>query len=152
MLVLFQNTIIYNPFLPPNARRCEISDYISHCRGVSWREEAISSLDGTQLALCVSEVSTSTLERLKTQVYILYMQGRPSAEPLSSQSLSCHQETRRLCLRASRTYPRCYVISRHQTRLSVSQQSASVIEGTGNHMTDLPRVVSTRIQRRHFVG
>lgn len=74
MLVLFQNTIIYNPFLPPNARSLQISDYAKHCGGIKWREETIRSLDGTQIALCTSEVSTSA-PGTQRPVYILYMQG-----------------------------------------------------------------------------
>jgi hypothetical protein len=74
MLVLFQNTIIYNPFLPPNARSLQIPDYAKQCGGIQWREETIRSLDGTQIALCTSEVSTSA-PGPQRPVYILYMQG-----------------------------------------------------------------------------
>lgn len=73
MLVLFQNTIIYNPFMPPNARSMRIEEFAKQCRGIRWREERIRSLDGTEIALCVSDSPTS--DASKTPVYILYFQG-----------------------------------------------------------------------------
>ncbi|KAJ6785577.1 hypothetical protein PWT90_07175 [Aphanocladium album] len=79
MLVVFQNTIIYNPFMPPDARSLEIADYGSQCRGVTWRKEMIKSLDGTPIALCVSdEVETHPS---RTPVYVLYFQGNASSLP-----------------------------------------------------------------------
>ncbi|KAH6608978.1 hypothetical protein Trco_002324 [Trichoderma cornu-damae] len=79
MLVLFQNAIIYNPFLPPNARSMRIAEFARQCGGVEWREDRTRSLDGTEIALCVSEVSCGD-ERgdssgpPRTPVYILYFQ------------------------------------------------------------------------------
>ncbi|RDA95454.1 hypothetical protein CP533_5469 [Ophiocordyceps camponoti-saundersi (nom. inval.)] len=85
MLVLFQNVIIYNPFMPPNARSMRIADFARQCGGIRWREERISSLDGTAIALCVSEMATQKAESLGnkaiTQVYILYFQGNASSLP-----------------------------------------------------------------------
>jgi uncharacterized protein len=70
--------IIYNPFLPPNARRLRIKDYESSCGRIRWREERIKSLDGTEIALCVSEGSKSARKENHAtvrSVYILYLQG-----------------------------------------------------------------------------
>ena len=75
MLIVFQNTIIYNPFLPPDARRLEIADYASQCRGVTWRREMIKSLDGTPIALCISNEASERPSSSVTPVYILYFQG-----------------------------------------------------------------------------
>ena len=79
MLVLFQNTIIYNPFMPPNARSMLIDDFARQCGGVRWREERIRSLDGTEIALCVSDEECSSKTPApsspKSPVYILYFQG-----------------------------------------------------------------------------
>lgn len=77
MLVLFQNAIIYNPFLPPNARSMRISDFSRQCGGIEWREDRIKSLDGTEIALCISEMSCGHKpdSSPKTPVYILYFQG-----------------------------------------------------------------------------
>ncbi|OAA44622.1 alpha/beta-hydrolase [Beauveria brongniartii RCEF 3172] len=81
MLIVFQNVIIYNPFLPPDARRLEIADYASQCRGVAWRQEMIKSLDGTSIALCVSEKASESSMPSATPVYILYFQGNASSLP-----------------------------------------------------------------------
>ncbi|KAF5003765.1 hypothetical protein FDECE_9695 [Fusarium decemcellulare] len=84
MMVLFQNAIIYNPFLPPNARSMRIGEYSRECGGVQWREERIRSLDGTEIALCVSEVPSASklsADQAKTPVYILYFQGNASSLP-----------------------------------------------------------------------
>lgn len=80
MLVLLQNAIIYNPFLPPNARSMTISEFSRQCGGVEWKEDRIKSLDGTEIALCISEISCggdrgSSSKGPKTPVYILYFQG-----------------------------------------------------------------------------
>ncbi|TFB02796.1 Protein ABHD13 [Trichoderma ghanense] len=88
MLVLFQNAIIYNPFLPPNARSMQISEFARQCGGVEWREDRIRSLDGTEIALCISEMScgkesagAGSSKPPKTPVYILYFQGNASSLP-----------------------------------------------------------------------
>ena len=79
MMVLFQNAIIYNPYLPPDARTARIADFEKKCGGVKWREERIESLDGTEVALCLAEVparkALRTPPELPIPVYILYFQG-----------------------------------------------------------------------------
>lgn len=78
MLVLCQNMIIYNPFLPPNARSLRIKDYERYCGRIRWQEERIKSLDGTEIALCVSQAPQNACQRKLEQsrpVYILYFQG-----------------------------------------------------------------------------
>lgn len=80
MMVLFQNTIIYNPFLPPNSRSLTIEEFSRDCGRVKWREERIKSLDGTEIALCVADVppvSQVSAGEAKHPVYILYFQGLP---------------------------------------------------------------------------
>ncbi|KAM4058057.1 alpha/beta superfamily hydrolase [Hirsutella rhossiliensis] len=86
MLVLFQNAIIYNPFIPPNARSMRISDFARHCGGIQWREERIRSLDGTSIALCINEMASLEANdpggaKAKPPVYILYFQGNASSLP-----------------------------------------------------------------------
>ncbi|KAF4964187.1 hypothetical protein FSARC_7884 [Fusarium sarcochroum] len=83
-MILFQNAIIYNPFLPPNARSMRIDEVSRDCGGVKWREERIKSLDGTEIALCVSDVpsvSKPSIDKAKTPVYVLYFQGNASSLP-----------------------------------------------------------------------
>jgi len=77
MLVLFQNKIIYMPFLPPNARQEKISDYSKQCGTISWREERIRSTDGTAISLCISDIVGKEHSKGKAskRVYILYFQG-----------------------------------------------------------------------------
>lgn len=73
MMVLFQNKIIYMPFLPPNARSDTIEEYEAWCGGVSWKEELIRSGDGTDIALAVAEVGRKGEGREKV---VLYFQGK----------------------------------------------------------------------------
>ncbi|KAI0169152.1 alpha/beta-hydrolase [Hypoxylon sp. FL1284] len=101
MMVTFQNKIIYMPGLPPNARRERIDDYVKLCGGLRWREERLRAADGTDLALCVTDVdlgsgataspaaadataaatATSSSGRPDTAFYILYFQGNASSVP-----------------------------------------------------------------------
>lgn len=84
MMVTFQNKIIYMPGLPPNARQEKIQDYASRCAGIQWREERVRATDGTDLALCVTDVDLgpSATSRLPDiAFYILYFQGNASSIP-----------------------------------------------------------------------
>lgn len=80
MMVLFQNKIIYMPFLPPNARRETITDYASQCSGMKWREERIRSGDRTKISLCIAVVQNiaaqSASEEEVKEKTVLYFQGR----------------------------------------------------------------------------
>lgn len=116
MLVLCQNMIIYNPFLPPNARSLRIKDYERHCGRIRWREERIKSLDGTEIALCVSEGPQSDAQgklSQKQSVYILYFQGKPSVSysvhkrRVAKSCLGC-QAMLPLCPLDSQTYLGCW--------------------------------------------
>ncbi len=75
MLILFQNAIIYNPFLPPNARSLRIAEFASQCGGIQWREQRIKSLDGTEIALCVADMQQGPVVGGQKQAYVLYFQG-----------------------------------------------------------------------------
>lgn len=75
MLIVFQNTIIYNPFMPPDARSLRIADFAKQCGGVEWREERIQSLDGTEIALCVADVPALNSTMQPKTLYMLYFQG-----------------------------------------------------------------------------
>lgn len=75
MMIMFQNLIIYNPYLPPNARRMRIADFVRQDSALQWSEERIRSLDGTEVALGVCETSSAISGCARTPVYILYLQG-----------------------------------------------------------------------------
>ncbi|RYP73804.1 hypothetical protein DL771_003382 [Monosporascus sp. 5C6A] len=78
MMVAFQNKIIYMPGLPPNTRWEKISDYASRCGGLQWQEERVRTADGTDLALCVTEVDMGRNQPSKPPdlaFYVLYFQG-----------------------------------------------------------------------------
>lgn len=77
-MVLFQNKIIYMPFLPPNARSDTIVEYSSQCGGIKWNEEHIKSRDGTDIALAVAEVG-SEKQYAAVEKVVLYFQGERSA-------------------------------------------------------------------------
>lgn len=84
MMVLFQNKIIYMPFLPPNARSDNIDEYASYCGGVKWKEEHIRSGDGTDIALAVSEFGSEEKEGASaTEKVVLYFQGNDHFQKIS---------------------------------------------------------------------
>lgn len=77
MMVLFQNKIIYMPGLPPGARQEKIEDYQKQCGSIGWEEKHIGSLDGTDLALCISASSANERSEIAgtKHIIILYFQG-----------------------------------------------------------------------------
>ncbi|KAI1425748.1 Alpha/Beta hydrolase protein [Xylaria sp. FL1777] len=84
MMVVFQNKIIYMPGLPPNSRWEKISDYTNRLGGISWREERVRAVDGTDLALCVADLELGSEKGSgspDTSFYILYFQGNASSIP-----------------------------------------------------------------------
>ncbi|KAI0409392.1 Alpha/Beta hydrolase protein [Xylaria palmicola] len=84
MMVVFQNKIIYMPGLPPNSRREKISDYQERLGGVVWREERLRAADGTDLALCVTDLELGRRKDTRspeTTCYILYFQGNAASIP-----------------------------------------------------------------------
>ncbi|KAK4555771.1 hypothetical protein LTR86_006991 [Recurvomyces mirabilis] len=93
MTVVFQDRIIYMPYMPPFARSEKIADYAATCRPVSWREERIRSLDGTRISLCVGQTSHEerAIKIESPKMVICYFQGNggsmPPRLPLLSQVL-----------------------------------------------------------------
>ncbi|KAI1267595.1 alpha/beta-hydrolase [Xylariaceae sp. FL1019] len=88
MMIVFQNKIIYMPGLPPNSRWETISDYKDRFGGVNWREERCRASDGTDLALCVTDLDLGSpksgdmrKEDGMKRVYVLYFQGNASSTP-----------------------------------------------------------------------
>ena len=56
MLVLFQEKIIYMPFMPPFARSERVEDYATVCQPVAWREERVKVGDGVEVGILVGRV------------------------------------------------------------------------------------------------
>ena len=87
MMVLFQDKIIYMPYMPPFARSEKIEDYAAACRPVEWEERQIRSLDGTRLAVCVGRMSDGGRagegedDVRKKEVVICYFQGNGGSLP-----------------------------------------------------------------------
>ncbi|KAI6783147.1 uncharacterized protein J7T54_000649 [Emericellopsis cladophorae] len=68
--------------MPPNSRSMRIEDFVRECRGIGWREERIKSLDGTEIALCISdEVAGSQVDLKLPPAYVMYFQGNASSLP-----------------------------------------------------------------------
>ncbi|TKA80906.1 hypothetical protein B0A55_01681 [Friedmanniomyces simplex] len=83
MTVVFQEKIIYMPYMPPFARSEKIADYVVTCRPVEWREERIRSEDGTKISLCVGWIPNIPGEQRKEgkETVICYFQGNGSSLP-----------------------------------------------------------------------
>ncbi|KAI0141644.1 alpha/beta-hydrolase [Xylariaceae sp. FL1272] len=90
MMIVFQNKIIYMPGLPPNSRWEKISDYKDRLGGINWREERCKASDGTDLALCVTDLDLGSEKYAQTggeetdqtkRFYVLYFQGNASSIP-----------------------------------------------------------------------
>lgn len=73
-LVLFQNKIIYMPYLPPYSRRETLRDYEPECGVVTWRPATIQSAGGNKLALAIGELG-GEIHQGQAGVVILYFQG-----------------------------------------------------------------------------
>lgn len=96
LMVLFQNKIIYMPSLPPGSRREVLNNYTKTWGPVTWREQHIKSLDGTDVALCIGELRSegandppSAMKNSKReQAVLLYFQGNGSSLPPRTPMLS----------------------------------------------------------------
>ena len=83
MMVVFQNKIIYMPSIPPFSRSEKISDYITRCGPIDWREIYIEAADGTRLALAVGHrpdhymlhARTAVPARRRKHITVIYFQG-----------------------------------------------------------------------------
>lgn len=82
MTVLFQDKIIYMPYMPPFARSEKMEEYTAVCRPVEWVQRHIKSMDGTKIALCIGRIP-ETSERVgrKKHVVVCYFQGNGSSLP-----------------------------------------------------------------------
>ena len=82
MMVLFQDKIIYMPYIPPFSRSEKVDDYISMCKPVIWESVRIRSLDGTKLALCIGHIPKhGAIDDTGQHIVICYFQGNASSLP-----------------------------------------------------------------------
>ncbi|KAF7192713.1 Protein ABHD13 [Pseudocercospora fuligena] len=86
MTVLFQDKIIYMPYMPPFARSEKMEDYTAICKPVEWQSLHIKSLDGTKIALAIGRlpehISPDNTIRARTRrVVIAYFHGNGSSIP-----------------------------------------------------------------------
>ncbi|KAF2215977.1 hypothetical protein CERZMDRAFT_35207 [Cercospora zeae-maydis SCOH1-5] len=81
MTVLFQDKIIYMPYMPPYARKERVQDYAAVCDPVEWEHVHIKSTDGTKIALCVGKIGSESSENRRKKVGICYFQGNGSSTP-----------------------------------------------------------------------
>ncbi|KAK3714470.1 hypothetical protein LTR37_007776 [Vermiconidia calcicola] len=86
MMVLFQDKIIYMPYVPPFTRGEKIEDYALHCRPVEWHEKRIRSLDGTKISLCTGCMPHDTAT--ERQVTVCYFHGNGGSIPPRLPALS----------------------------------------------------------------
>lgn len=101
MTVLFQDKIIYMPYMPPFTKSEKLEDYVAVCKPVEWREQYIASLDGTQVAICTGQVPSSEQTEVKDvarrHVVICYFHGNggsvPPRLPLLSNTLRLLQSS-----------------------------------------------------------
>ena len=79
MLIVFQNKIIYMPFVPPFSKSEKIEDYARTCQPVQWQEHQIHSSDNTRLSLAIGSIKTDQNSKANhagnKKVIIVYFQG-----------------------------------------------------------------------------
>jgi len=61
MLILFQNKLIYLPYIPLGARTETIKQYIPQLLGFDWTTAEIITRDGKKLTACVAQIRLTLL-------------------------------------------------------------------------------------------
>lgn len=56
MMIIFQNKLIYLPYIPYGARKETIQDYIPQLLGFNWATLEIKTRDGERLTTCTAEI------------------------------------------------------------------------------------------------
>lgn len=56
MLIIFQNKLIYLPYIPVGARKESIQEYLPQLLGVDWTTSEVKTPDGKSLSTCVAEI------------------------------------------------------------------------------------------------
>lgn len=61
MTIIFQNKLIYLPYIPYGARKETIQDYTSDLLGPDWTTTEVRTRDGKKLSTCVTEIRLASL-------------------------------------------------------------------------------------------
>ena len=92
IMIIFQNKIIYMPYVPPFSRSEKIAEYASLCLPVIWREERFLSRDGTRLACAIGQLPSTTSPQGKLQqanrTVVIYFHGNGGSVPSRLPNLS----------------------------------------------------------------
>ena len=56
MMIIFQNKLIYLPYIPYGARKETIQDYTPQLLGLDWTTSEVRTRDGKKLSTCVAEI------------------------------------------------------------------------------------------------
>lgn len=75
MMIIFQNKIIYMPFVPPFSRSEKVSDYAAQCRPVVWKEHVVKASDGVAIKLLEGTAEMPGSSNRASHVVALYFQG-----------------------------------------------------------------------------
>jgi fermentation-respiration switch protein FrsA (DUF1100 family) len=82
MTVLFQDKIIYMPYMPPFARSETIGAYAASCMPVKWEQHLIKSGDGTRIALATGRIPRNEMNAEGSKhVVICYFHGNGGSVP-----------------------------------------------------------------------
>ncbi|KAK3674146.1 hypothetical protein LTR78_005993 [Recurvomyces mirabilis] len=149
MTVVFQDRIIYMPYMPPFARSEKIADYAAVCRPVSWREERMRSLDGTRISLCVGQISHegSKIKDSSQKVVICYFQGNggstPARLPLLSQVLKLvHVQKQEIqCTLVALSYRGYWKSSGRATQKGMELDAQAMLQWVATQFPNAPLVL-----------
>lgn len=75
MMIIFQNKIIYMPFVPPFSRSDKVADYATQCAPVVWNEHVIKAADGVTVKLLEGTTECSGAPCKGRDIVVLYFQG-----------------------------------------------------------------------------
>jgi len=62
MLIIFQNKLIYLPYIPAGARKETIQEYRPQLLGFDWTTSEVRTRDGKSLSTCVAEIRLAICE------------------------------------------------------------------------------------------
>ena len=102
MMIIFQNKLIYLPYIPYGARNETIQDYTPQLLGLDWTSTEVRTRDGKKLSTCVAEIRLALLQavtlltlfrkkRDAPEVIVVYFQGYHAKRSFSESLGMRHQ-------------------------------------------------------------